>query len=100
MGFFKWLDKHMRASNQKTFERMHEQNKWQQEQYSKLAAEMEEEREKRESLAAIDACANCRFYDSVLRRCEKNGVQYFGKGEDNGSYAYTCDDFERKVRQW
>lgn len=93
MGFFKWLDKQMRASNEISRERAAEREEEFRIYQQKKIDEMNELRQRRfelEELAkGVRCCANCRWYGGS--RCYN--TENYGKDESeyienaNNSYA-------------
>lgn len=95
MGFFKWLDKHIRASNANDFSsyRAYAEKRAAEEAAEKKQREAEEaaERARRKTL---ECCANCIWFMDGLRRCTEHDVSYNVASDDH--YRYYCADFRWK----
>ena len=87
MGFFKWLDKHIRESNE--FER-----EWSSKKNREYKEKQEEKRSERESRKkSLVCCANCRYNDYY----GMYGCKYINDGTNRtGKYDTVCEKFEYK----
>lgn len=97
MGFFKWLDKHIRDSNEKW--------EWRTTESPKMKAEREEReaaREAREAEERSRCCANCYFFEEFYGGkyfwCRKNDFCFDRYEAENQGIHYTkiCNLYERK----
>ena len=90
MGFLKWLDKQLRASNEKSRERDTERAEsyriWREE---RDAREKKEQERRQAELDNMKCCANCR-YAGYMYGCKNS---YNG---NNDRYDQVCSEFEWK----
>ena len=94
MGFFKWLDKYIRESNETSRELAAEREErdriWREKKAEEGRKEAEEYRSK---LKMVRCCSNCRWYE--FHRCENRE----NEGKDRSEYTedainiYTFDPY-------
>ena len=98
MGFFKWLDKHIRASNASDFAGYGDYSK---RRDAEIAAEKEqreaEEAAEKTRMKNLECCANCTWFVELHGRCSKHDCSFSPYDmAHNNHYLYYCVDFWRK----
>ena len=100
MGFFKWLDKSIRASNDRWSGNSEE---WDRRREKERAAQRERDAEKQNHLDSLACCANCYYFEkrcvSPEYWCRKHDIEfdpYVYGGINQTIYYKKCLDFHRK----